>query len=88
MARQPKGAPKTALGQLYGYGLQEARFLHHLLHSRSGDTIALESFDDVSGVKDGKPFAEQDKSGLEHNPISDSAIDLWKTFAKLARGAA
>ena len=86
MVRQLKGAPKTALGQLYGYGLQEARFLHHLLHSRSGDTIALECVDDVSGMKDGKPFAEQDKSGLAHNPISDSAKDLWKTFANWLEG--
>lgn len=60
--------------------------MHHLLHSRSGDTIALESLDDVSGVKDGQPFMEQDKSGLAHNPISDSAIDLWKTFANWLEG--
>ncbi|MGF6859129.1 ABC-three component system protein [Paraburkholderia sp. CI3] len=60
--------------------------MHHLLRSRSGDTIALECFDDVSGIKDGVPFAEQDKSGLAHNPISDSAIDLWKTFANWLEG--
>lgn len=86
MAKRPNGAPKPALGQLYGYGVQEARFLHHLLRSHSGDTVALEWVDDVSGVKAGESFAEQDKSGLAHNPISDHAVDLWKTFANWLEG--
>ncbi|GFN28338.1 hypothetical protein P3W66_29660 [Achromobacter denitrificans] len=83
----PKAASSSeALGQLYGYGIQEARFLHHLLHASHGDAIALEYIDDVTGSKRGKAFVEQDKSGLAHNPISDRAVDLWKTFANWIEG--
>lgn len=42
--------------------------------------------DDVSGTKDGEDYAEQVKSGLAHNPISDRSTDLWKTFANWLNG--
>lgn len=87
VAKAPKTASSSdALGQLYGYGIQEARFLHHLLNATSGDAIALEYIDDISGSKRGDPFFEQDKSGLAHNPISDRAVALWKTFANWIEG--
>jgi hypothetical protein len=76
----------SALGQLYGYGIQEARFLYHLLRSQPGDTVALECIDDVSGTRGGESYSEQDKSGLAHNPISDRSTDLWKTFANWLSG--
>lgn len=86
MGKTLRAASSNALGQLYGYGIQEARFLYYLLQSSSGDSIALEYLDDISGTRRGKEFAEQDKSGLAHNPISDRAVDLWKTFAKWIEG--
>lgn len=42
--------------------------------------------DDVSGTQGGQGYAEQDKSGLAHNPISDRSIDLWKTLANWLNG--
>lgn len=86
MTKKSKGGAASALGQFYGYGIQEARFLHHLLRSRPGDTVALECIDDVSGVQNGENYAEQVKSGLAHNPISDRSTDLWKTFANWLNG--
>ena len=46
-----------------------------------GDVVCLEVFDDV-GVErpDGTKIAEQNKSNLTHNPLSDRAVDLWKTL--------
>lgn len=47
-----------------------------------GSVVALEALDDVDVVEpDGSVIAEQAKSGLATNPISDWSIDLWKTFA-------
>jgi hypothetical protein len=84
--RKSKGGAAGALGQFYGYGIQEARFLHHLLRSQPGDTVALECIDDVSGTQHGEEYVEQVKSGLAHNPISDRSTDLWKTFANWLNG--
>lgn len=86
MTKKSKAGSTSAPGQFYGYGIQEARFLHHLLRSQPGDTVALECMDDVSGTKDGEDYAEQVKSGLAHNPISDRSTDLWKTFANWLNG--
>src|SRR6185312_4333057 len=46
-----------------------------------GDVVCLEVFDDV-GIEraDGTRVAEQNKSNLSHNPLSDRSVDLWKTF--------
>ncbi len=46
----------------------------------------MECIDDVSGTLNGEKYAEQVKSGLAHNPISDRSIDLWKTFANWLNG--
>ena len=45
-------------------------------------TVSLEVFEDV-GVEthEGNRIAEQDKSTREGNPVSDRAVDLWKTFS-------
>lgn len=86
MTKKSKTGSTSAPGQFYGYGIQEARFLHHLLRSQPGDTVALECIDDVSGTKGGEKYAEQVKSGLAHNPISDRSTDLWKTFANWLNG--
>src|ERR1017187_2027244 len=68
--------------QYWGYSLQPIRFLHLLMDSSPSANISLEVFEDV-GRDDGEGgrLASQTKTGLVKNPISDRAIDLWKTFA-------
>ena len=68
-------------GQLYGYSVQESRLLAHLLLAEEGDVVSLEVIDDVGVVGATGTTAEQTKSGLAHNPISDLAKDLWKTLS-------
>lgn len=69
-------------GQYGGYSLQAKRFLARLLEAASGSAVSLEVFEDV-GVEstDGHRTAEQVKSTFEGNPVSDRALDLWKTFS-------
>ena len=69
-------------GQYLGYSLQTTRFLVHLLEADLGCTISLEVFEDV-GVEtiEGSKIAEQAKSTLKGNPVSNRSIDLWKTFS-------
>jgi hypothetical protein len=71
-----------APGQYLGYSLQATRFLMRLLDAPAGWTVSLEVFEDV-GVETGQGnrIAEQDKSSLEANPVSDRAVDLWKTLS-------
>jgi hypothetical protein len=69
-------------GQLFGYSLQAIRLLNLALDAAPGTTLSLEVFEDVGAVDDtGKALASQTKSGLETNPVSDRAVDLWKTFS-------
>ena len=71
-----------APGQYLGYSLQTTRFLVYLLESKPGWAISLEVFEDVGAeTPEGNKFAEQVKSALEGNPVSNHAIDLWKTFS-------
>lgn len=71
-----------APGQYLGYSLQTTRFLVHLLEAESDWTISLEAFEDIGVEKNNnEKIAEQDKSTLENNPISNRAVDLWKTFS-------
>jgi hypothetical protein len=72
---------KSAAGQYLGYSLQTTRFLAKLLDSGSEQTVSLEIFEDV-GIEspDGHKVAEQDKSTQSNNPVSDRAVELWKTF--------
>jgi hypothetical protein len=69
-------------GQYAGYSLQARRVLARLLDAPPGSKVSLEVFDDV-GVEttDGLRQAEQVKSTLRGNPVSDRSLDLWKTFS-------
>jgi hypothetical protein len=85
-ARKPKdvSSRKSAQvpGPLFGYSLQPIRLLSLALDAAAGTTLSLEVFEDVGSVDDsGNALASQTKSGLETNPVSDKAIDLWKTFS-------
>lgn len=69
-------------GQLFGYSLQPIRLLSLALDAAEGSTLSLEVFEDVGAVAEaGDTLASQTKSALETNPVSDKAIDLWKTFS-------
>lgn len=69
-------------GQLFGYSLQAIRLLDLALDASPGTVLSLEVFEDVGTVDEtGKALASQTKSGLETNPVSDRAVDLWKTFS-------
>lgn len=64
-----------------GFSLQATRFLLRLLEADIGETVCLEVFDDV-GIQhlDGSRTAEQDKSNVVSNPISNRSVEFWKTF--------
>jgi len=71
----------SAPGQYLGYALQPVRLFYHLLTSPQNSLVGLESVDDVSvHSQDGRVIAEQCKSALKTNPISDWSVELWKTF--------
>jgi hypothetical protein len=85
-ARKPKdvSSRKSAQvpGQFFGYSLQPIRLLSLALDAAEGTTLSLEVFEDVGTVAEaGDTLASQTKSALETNPVSDKAIDLWKTFS-------
>jgi len=82
--RLTRGKPKSTHvpGQYLGYSLQTTRCLAHLLNVKGmSNYVSLEVFEDV-GVEDseGNRIAEQNKSALESNPVSDRAVGFWKTF--------
>lgn len=67
--------------QYYGYSLQCTECVNLLLDSDPGSVVSVEVFEDVGVTNaNGKVRAVQTKSGSGANPISDSAVDLWKTF--------
>jgi hypothetical protein len=69
-------------GQFFGYSLQAIRLLSLALDASPGTVLSLEVFEDVGTVDEkGQALASQTKSGLETNPVSDRAVDLWKTFS-------
>lgn len=67
--------------KLYGYGLQVRQMLYELLNCEIDSVVSVEKFDDV-GVENGdEKTAIQTKSALsDRNPVSDRAVDLWKTL--------
>ena len=67
--------------KLYGYGLQVRQMLYELLNCEMDSVVSVEKFDDV-GVESGSAkTAIQTKSALsDRNPVSDRAVDLWKTL--------
>lgn len=78
----PSSNPTSAPGQYYGFSIQPTRLCLHLLLAPAGSVVSLEVLDDTDIVQaDGQVMAEQSKSGLATNPISDWSIDLWKTFS-------
>lgn len=71
-----------APGQLLGYGIQFPRALYHLLKSGPGSAVSIELNGDVTAkLSSGVTIAEEDKSSLIGNPVTDRSADLWKTFA-------
>ncbi len=75
----------AAPGQYLGYTLQTVRMCYYLASCHPNQSVALEVFEDVGVIGDGGVvLAEQTKSALTHNPVSDWAIDLWKTFSNWA----
>lgn len=72
----------VAPGQYLGYALQPVRMCARLALADDGDYVSTEHLDDVAvHLANGSLILEQTKSALSHNPISDWATDLWKTFA-------
>lgn len=68
--------------KVYAFMIQSHHMLYELLDCKKGDTVSIEVFDDV-GVEheDGSKDAIQVKSALsDRNPVSDRAVDLWKTL--------
>ena len=72
-------------GQFYGYVLQVTRSVAHLLRARPGQAVSVEHLDDVATEGPDGVIAEQDKSGLTHNPVADRSIELWKTLHNWVR---
>jgi hypothetical protein len=67
--------------QYYGYSLQCTECVNLLLDSAPGSVVSVEVFEDVGVTEsNGTVKAVQTKAGSGANPISDSAVDLWKTF--------
>ena len=73
----------NAAGQYLGYQLQLTRLLFYLLKAQKGDVLSLEVIDDVAIEHNNQHVtAEQQKSiTSSRNPISDKAVDLWKTLS-------
>jgi hypothetical protein len=74
-------AKHTAAGQYLGYALQPVRLCYHLLTCDDGAAVSIELLDDVAiHTATGNVIREQIKSALTQNPLSDWAVDLWKTI--------
>lgn len=72
----------NAPGQLLGFSMQYPRALYHLLRSAPKDVVCVEVLGDVATLKsDGELLAEEDKSSIVGNPLTDKSTDLWKTFS-------
>jgi hypothetical protein len=70
-------------GQYLGFSLQASRLLDHLLRDGGpGVTVSLEVLGDTSRTAaDGSVMVEELKSRTTGaNPVSDRAIDFWKTI--------
>ncbi len=81
-AKPPKKTRTTSVpGTVRGFSLQATRFLYYLLKAEQDDIVSLEYFEDV-GVEraDGTKLAEQDKSYLSSNPLTDRSVVFWKTL--------
>lgn len=81
MAKKKAKRKTTAAGQYLGYSLQSTRSLVRLLQAKDGDHVCLEVFEDV-GVEraSGEKVAEQSKSNVSTNPLTDRTVGFWKTL--------
>lgn len=72
----------NAPGQLLGYALQFPRALYYLLKCGPGEAVSVEVLGDVAtSTLEGGVIAEEDKSSIVGNPVTDRSLDLWKTFS-------
>jgi hypothetical protein len=72
----------NAAGQLLGYTLQFPRALYHLLRSGPGDAVCVEVLGDVATLtSESTVIAEEDKSSIGGNPLTDRSKNLWKAFS-------
>jgi hypothetical protein len=89
---QRGGRPRVSVvpAQFLGYSLQEFRVLQHLLLARGDSWVCLEFLGDTATIApDGRIRVEEAKSRQSRaNPLSDNAVDLWKTLANWSRSAA
>jgi hypothetical protein len=75
-----KSAKHSAVGPYLGFGLQTVRLCARLLTEPRSATVYVEHDDDVSvHYEDGTKLVEQTKRKAS-NPLTDWAIDLWKTI--------
>ncbi|WPO49047.1 hypothetical protein [Pseudomonas sp. S1Bt23] len=73
---------ENAPGQLLGFTIQFPRALCHLLTCTPGSVVCVEVHGDVATIhSDGSKTAEEDKSSINSNPVTDKSSDLWKTFS-------
>jgi hypothetical protein len=73
---------ENAPGQLLGFTIQFPRALCHLLSCTPGSVVCIEVHGDVATIhSDGSKTAEEDKSSINSNPVTDKSSDLWKTFS-------
>ena len=70
----------NAPGQMQGYTLQLQRALLYLLQGGPGTSVCVEVIGDVGQTSASGITAEEDKSSLSSNPVTDKSSDLWKTF--------
>jgi hypothetical protein len=83
-----KAVKHAAPGPYLGFALQPVRLCYHLLTCPKSAQVSLEYLDDVAiHNPDGTVILEQTKSALKQNPLSDWAVDLWKTIANWLDGA-
>jgi hypothetical protein len=78
--KNTKRRSTQAPGQFYGYSIQTTRMVARLLGCSHGQAVSLEVLDDIAVTGGTSVIAEQSKSGLAHNPVTDRSVDLWKTL--------
>jgi hypothetical protein len=72
---------ENAPGQLLGFTIQYPRALCHLLRATPGCAVCIEVHGDVATLRpDGGIDAEEDKSSIISNPVTDKSTDFWKTL--------
>ena len=67
--------------QLHGYSLQFTECVGVLVDAAVGDSVSIEVIDDVAlRSEGGKTGLIQTKAGTGANPVSDGAVEMWKSF--------